>query len=224
MFKSKVRPIVIPQFEHARLAGTMALMWGNDQFDRPEIDFDKFVEGVTLHDWQYGHIDTLSLGDASEEAWLELMASGVDLEFADPTVEVVAKLHMKRLLRRPVSIGRQDLAKVFEDRISQVVAKNNLSREKFEWADSITRFCDSFAFDFAYGEPTSWNMPISAKTTSREKTSIGYELKANGLAHVHPWPFSAPSISGVISGYQLYGYPERLVPEAIQFHIKPIKQ
>ena len=35
MFKSKQRPIVIPQWEHQKLAGTLALLWGNaDSSDR----------------------------------------------------------------------------------------------------------------------------------------------------------------------------------------------
>jgi len=29
MFKSKQRPIAIPQWEHQKLAGTLALLWGN---------------------------------------------------------------------------------------------------------------------------------------------------------------------------------------------------
>ena len=30
MFKSKLRPVVVPQWEHEKLAGTLALLWGND--------------------------------------------------------------------------------------------------------------------------------------------------------------------------------------------------
>ena len=50
MFKSKVRPINIPQYEHGRLAGIFALLWGNEAFDRPEFNFDSFVQGVALHE------------------------------------------------------------------------------------------------------------------------------------------------------------------------------
>ena len=37
MFRSKARPIVIPQYEHGRLAGTLAQHWGNDHFDRQQF-------------------------------------------------------------------------------------------------------------------------------------------------------------------------------------------
>ncbi len=35
MFKSKLRPIAIPQFEHEKLVGTLALLWGNAAFELP---------------------------------------------------------------------------------------------------------------------------------------------------------------------------------------------
>ena len=50
MFKSKVRPINVPQYEHGRLSGAFALLWGNEVFDRPEFNFDSFVQGVALHE------------------------------------------------------------------------------------------------------------------------------------------------------------------------------
>ena len=53
MFKSKLRPITIPQAEHGKLAGTLALLWGNAQIERPAIDFASFVMGVGLHDRGY---------------------------------------------------------------------------------------------------------------------------------------------------------------------------
>ena len=33
MVKSKVRRMVIPQYEHGRLAGTFAWLWGNHDFE-----------------------------------------------------------------------------------------------------------------------------------------------------------------------------------------------
>ena len=37
MFISKQRPIAIPQWEHQKLAGTLALLWGNADFERPPV-------------------------------------------------------------------------------------------------------------------------------------------------------------------------------------------
>ena len=58
MFKSKLRPIITPQAEHGKQAGLLASLWGNETFDKPPVDFSAFVNGVVLHDWAYGLLDT----------------------------------------------------------------------------------------------------------------------------------------------------------------------
>ncbi|MFK7800652.1 MAG: DUF3891 family protein [Anaerolineae bacterium] len=223
MFKSKIRPIVIPQFEHARLAAKLASMWGNANFDRPEIPFDLFVEGVALHDWQYSNSDNLSIGDLSEAEWLDVMRIGIDLEFSDPIVEIIAKLHMMRLVRTPTSPERRRIVEEFEARIAKAVAQTKYSRAQFEWADRITRFCDSLAFDFSYERPTKDSTPVLAKISDSETTQLSYEIKPGGLIGIAPWPFSVPSFSGMITGYQLDGYPETLKPQVIPYQISPQK-
>ena len=55
MFRSKTQNLIFPQAEHSRLAGTIANLWGNDDFDRPNFNFKSFVTGVTLHDVGYGY-------------------------------------------------------------------------------------------------------------------------------------------------------------------------
>lgn len=221
MFKSKVRPIVIPQFEHARLAAKLASMWGNADFDQPEIPFDSFVEGVALHDWQYSNSDNLSIGDINEAEWLDVMRIGIELEFTDPIAEVIAKLHMMRLVRTPTSPERKQIVEAFETRISNVVAQTGFSREQFEWADRITRFCDSLAFDFSYEQPTKDSTPVLAKTNDSDVTQLSYEIGPNGLIKIGRWPFSAASFSGMLTGYELDDYPNTLTPKVIQYQVNP---
>lgn len=60
MFKSKVRPVDVPNYEHSRLAGIFASYWGNQDFDKPVLDNAAFVEGVALHDWHYSPRNRLS--------------------------------------------------------------------------------------------------------------------------------------------------------------------
>ena len=222
MFKSKVRPLVIPQFEHARLAAKLASMWGNAHFDRPEIPFSSFIEGVALHDWQYSNFDNLSIGDISEAEWLSVMHQGIDLHFDDPIAEVIAKLHMMRLVRTPTSPTRKKIVEEFEACISSVVEQTGFSRDQFEWADRITRFCDSLAFDFAFERPTQDAIPVFAKTNDSDETSLAYEIKPDGIIKIDPWPFSAPSFSGMITGYHLEGYPKTTTPKIIQYQINPL--
>jgi len=63
MFKSKRRPIVIPQSEHQRLSGTLALLWGNADFDRPQMPPDSLLTGIGLHDRAFGYLDTFAIGE-----------------------------------------------------------------------------------------------------------------------------------------------------------------
>jgi Protein of unknown function (DUF3891) len=77
MFKSKQRPVVIPQWEHQKLAGTLALLWGNTDFERPSVPFESFLVGVGLHDRAYGPVDNLPIGGLPEEQWLTLTRHGV---------------------------------------------------------------------------------------------------------------------------------------------------
>ena len=142
MFKSKVRPIIIPQYEHGRLAGTLAAMWGNNDFDRPVIDFESFVRGVALHDWHYGVIDNSPIGEANEADWLAMVRKGVEYWFDDPMADIVAKLHLKRLLSGRNTSETEILINRIELRITERLPQTRFSRQQFEWADIITCFCD----------------------------------------------------------------------------------
>ena len=143
MFKSKVRAINVPQYEHGRLAGTVARAWGNDAFDCPALDFDAFVAGVTLHDWGYGVIDNLPIGAAPEDEWLEVIRKGVEKRFEHPTTDIVVKLHIRRLLSFYSSPEREAFIEQIDQRIAdrlraanargatQVATKSHFVRNRF---------------------------------------------------------------------------------------------
>ena len=67
MFKSKRRQIVIPQSEHLRLVGALAMLWGNEDFDIPPVERVSMVAGMGLHDRGYGHLDNSAIGEMSED-------------------------------------------------------------------------------------------------------------------------------------------------------------
>ena len=220
MFKSKMRPIIIPQYEHGRLAGTFASLWGNQAFKRPVIDSDSFVKGVTFHDWHYEVIDNLAIGESKEEDWLELVQKGVDYWFDDPVTDIVVKLHIKRLLSSQVSAARESLMDQIEDRIAVQLTKTNFFREQFERIDRITKFCDQRAFDFCFEAPMKATLAVFADETASKETNIEYEIKPQGLIEISPWPFLANAFGGFVIGYHQQGYPETLKPEMINFHCK----
>ena len=84
MFLSRTRPVIITQHEHSRLAGICASFWGNESFDRPDLDSTAFVRAVTLHDWQYGLLDNLPIMGAPAVDWLDITRRGVEYRFDNP--------------------------------------------------------------------------------------------------------------------------------------------
>ena len=90
MFRSRRRPVVFPQAEHARLAGTIALAWGNDQFARPALPFDAFVRGVTLHDRGYGQLDADGIGEVPPDRWVAIQRASFAPRGEEPVVDLVS--------------------------------------------------------------------------------------------------------------------------------------
>ena len=56
MFRSRRRPVVFSQADHARFSAAIAAVWGNEQFEPPPLDLVSFVRGVALHDRGYDSI------------------------------------------------------------------------------------------------------------------------------------------------------------------------
>jgi len=221
MFKSKVRPINIPHYEHSRLAGIFASFWGNQDFERPVIDNIAFVQGVALHDWHYSPIDNLPLGEASEDEWLEVVCKGVEQSYSNPTTDIVAKLHIKRLLSNAQSLEAENLAELIEVRITERLPQTNITREQFEWADKITAFCDFLSFDYCFEEPVQKTRSVYSNINEKKEKPITYWIKPGGEIMVEPWPFNISSLSGMIFGYERSGYPERLQPIVLPYHCLP---
>ncbi len=221
MFKSKTRSIIIPQSEHGRLSGMLASLWGNGAFDRPALDFAAFVDGVILHDWNYGLVDTLPIMEAGESEWLAMARRGVEHTFENPITDIVVKLHLKRLLNSHDYPERQKLARVIDAHVASRLSQTGLILADFEWADKITRFCDMVAFDFSFEQPTTETIDLYARHDTDQMTPVTYEIKPSGEIQIDPWPFSVPCYSGFIFGYQREGYPDKLCPTIIEFHLFP---
>ncbi len=100
----------MPQSEHSRLAGALAFSWGNAQFDTPPFPRLSFVQGIALHDRGYGYLDRLPIGEASEEAWLDVTRRGFDMPSNDPIADVLTRLHLLRLVSSRSTPARSALA------------------------------------------------------------------------------------------------------------------
>lgn len=219
MFKSKLRPITIPQAEHGKLAGTLAFLWGNAQFDRPAIDFSSFVTGIGLHDRGYQTIDNFPLLETPDEAWLQITRQGFYMPMSDPSADLIVKLHLKRLTSYDKTPARQALLAEMEQAIQQQVEQHHLVKAEFQRIDRITNFCDSLAFDFCFEKPAQKTLKIFSKNDSSEEMALHYTISA-GTITVDPWPFGVESHSGYLVGYHLQAYPMVLDPVIVPYRIE----
>ena len=230
MFVSTSRQVVYPQSEHARLAGTIAQYWGNEQFSRPDLPFDAFCTGVALHDFGYGLLDNsdiLSMGAKERHRTFESL---MHMQFANVISEVVAKTHVARLMNMA---GVTDLEAKCRQQLSDLIAGTGISEGIFQQADTITRLCDSVAFDFCFERPATGNLPIFAEQCPLKNVEMCYEIDFKGTEssdgvtstvgciRLTPWPLSESCIKGYLLAYEQSGYPQELRPHRVEFELRP---
>jgi hypothetical protein len=219
MFISKKRPIAVPQHEHGRMAGMLASIWGNDDFQRPVLDFDAFIKGVTLHDWGYGLIDNHPIGGTAEEDWLNVIHHGLLHHFDHPVTDIIVKLHIRRLLGFKQSAARTAMTAEVDELLSLRLSESGHSMEDFLWADRITNLCDFIAFYFAFEKPFESSYEVFSARNSKEIVIIHVQINSKGKIIVDPWPFSLESYHGFIFGYAMKGYPEVLDPVIMSYDL-----
>src|SRR5581483_10359525 len=125
MFRSQRRAVVFPQADHARFAGALAVAWA----ERPPLPFESFVRGVADHDRGYGEADVHDIDTVDDETWIEVQRRGFAPRGEDAVVDLVAALHVRRLLARNDPVATAEAADV---------------------ADAITNVCDVISFEFCF--------------------------------------------------------------------------
>jgi hypothetical protein len=220
MFKSKQRDIVITQFEHGRFAGILAANWGNEQFARPAIDFESFVKGVTFHDRGYGLIDNAPIDGVPLVEWLAIQKRGIDARYDDGVADIVALLHIRRLLNLDPTPERQALMALADERVEARLADVPNTRAQFTAADRITRFCDDLAFHFSFENIRGVTHEMQPQPEA-ETVTLTSHIESDGVIRVNPWPFSVARFGGFLIAYEAAGYPDRLEPLLVNFLVEP---
>ena len=123
MFKSRRRPIIIPQSEHLRLAGTLAYLWGNQDFDFPSINRTSLVGGVSLHDRGYGILDNSPVGEMPKLEWVEITRRGFYMPGSDAAGDLIVKHHLLRLTSSDKLDIVVDLHAEFEHVVADLIEK-----------------------------------------------------------------------------------------------------
>ena len=218
MFKSKHRPIVTPQSEHLKLVGTLALLWGNADFDSPPIDRLSLVTGIGFHDRGYGYLDNSPIGEMTDEEWAPIAQRTFYTQYSDVTADMIAKYHFRRLASHGDSEARKAITSEFSREIEKQLAGHKLSKDLFDRIDRITDLCDTISFDFCFELPSSKSFAVFSRNNSKDEVMINYHVE-DGTIRATPWPFSVDTYEGYIVGYKLDGYPDRLDPVILPFHL-----
>jgi hypothetical protein len=219
MFKSKRRPIVTPQSEHLKLVGTLALLWGNEDFKTPPIDRTSMVAGMGLHDRGYGYLDNNPIGGMDESEWFVIARRGFYMPCSDVVADTIVKYHIRRLADRGDSAGYKALAAEFSGAIDEQLKRHNLSKELFGRLDRITDLCDKLSFSLCFDVPASGEISIFPHCGEDRKVIVRYHVE-DGLLSANPWPFSVDRYEGYLVAYKLDGYPEQLDPVILPFTLK----
>jgi hypothetical protein len=207
MFQSRRRPIVFPQADHARFSGALAVAWA----ERPPLPFDAFVRGVADHDRGYGEHDDDPIGGVmTSEHWVGIQRRGYAPRGEDPVVDLVAALHVRRLLSSQDDEHERAAYAEVDALIPELCAAAGVSREDAEAADAVTNVCDVISFEFCFEEAS-------------ERDVRGYHIENDGQGGVtvDPWPFAVPRLLGLVTAFEADGYPERLVPVVVPYDVRP---
>jgi hypothetical protein len=206
VFRSRNRPVVYPQAEHARLSGVIAAAWGSDEIPRPPLPFESFVRGVGLPDRGYGELDDDSLGGIPQERWLEIMRRGFEAQDDDPVVELVVAMHIRRLVANANPANRGEFDAALPARLEAA----GVSESDAAAADAVTDLCDRLSFSFCFEEEDSGTVG-----------SLAYAVALDGAATLLPWPLGVPELAETVVGYRADGYPHRLDPVERVFRLRP---
>ena len=221
MFKSSQREIVVPQSEHARLAGLMAFHWGNADFDLSPLPFESFVKGVAFHDRGYPRLDTFPINGMPEDEWLKILETGAQLSFTDLEANIIVLMQIKRVALYNKTASRKKFADKVEKEIDDLIASSSYSEADFDFADQIAPFCDSVSYKFCFEEAGELELNLKAKQGDASPTKVCVEFSKEGAIKISPWPFKVKSFSGFLNAYNTLGYPSALDPEIFRFSISP---
>ncbi len=219
MFKSKRRPLVTPQSEHLKLVGTLAMLWGNDEFDFPPIERTSMIAGMGTHDRGYGYLDNHPIGGMEESEWFPIARQTFYMPCSDVVADTIVKYHFRRLASHDDSAGRKALTEEFSNAIDEHLEKHNLSETLYDRIDRITNLCDSISFSFCFDVPASGEIPIFPRNGNNTEVTVKYHVE-DGLISATPWPFSVDTYEGYIVAYKSDGYPEQLDPVILSYQLK----
>jgi hypothetical protein len=220
VFRSRRRPVVFPQHEHALLASLIAAAW-NDDFGPLRLPRVPFVRGVALHDRGYDEHDADEIGRVSRDRWLAIQERGFAPTGEDAIVDLVVAMHVHRLVAPGEDDAGRQVLRGMDDAILDLARTAGVSVEDASVADRITNLCDRISFDACLEEPSSGG--IEVLSAGGAPVCVRYRLDGRERIQLHPWPLDTMLVTGTIRGYAAEGYPEVLEPIPVPFVVEPAR-
>ena len=220
MFRSNSRAIVYPQAVHARLAATIAAAWGNERFERPSLPFESFVQGVALHDRGYGELDSDDPRDMQPDAWVDIQRRSFAPRGEDPVVDLVVAMHIRRLVSTASNAAEIEALREIEEELPRLRDAAGVSEAEALAANDITLVCDRISLELCVEVPRSWSYEVLPMADA-EPIELAHSHDGEGHVTLRPWPLAVPWLTGIVGGFRLDGYPDRLEPVIRTFRIVP---
>jgi Protein of unknown function (DUF3891) len=220
MFRSTRRSVVFPQAVHARLAASIAAVWGNPPFERPAVPFASFVHGVALHDRGYGELDTDGVGEVPPQRWIEIQRQGFAPRGDDPIVDLVVALHVHRLVSKPRDPVEAAALPEMEAALPALLGAAGVAEGDAKAINSITHLCDRISLTICFEEASEWTQPVVPEA-GQPPVDVTFMFEGEGRGTLSPWPLGIHSFTAVVPAYRADDYPETLSPQITIVSLQP---
>jgi hypothetical protein len=224
MFIHKSKPLIVPQRNHAHLAGNLAAYWGNDKFDLPIIPLETVVKGITFHQNGYDLIDVKPVKQMTDDELVEVFKNDFYVDLQDNDAELINMFHQYRLVSGRVETDQSQvfvaLKNEFRKAMDVKLAKSQFSENDFLWANRITHLCDKLSFNFCFGNESPEKVELFQSVISTETITSVHVLEESTI-HLDPWPFSTDKIISAVVAYEKDDYPNTLMPQLLTLSASP---
>ncbi len=102
-----------------------------------------------------GEHDVAEIGAVDDAHWVEIQRAGFRPRGESAVVDLVAALHIRRLLSPPENELEAAALDELEGLLPALVSLAGVGRDDADAADAVTNVCDRIAFAFPFEEPES---------------------------------------------------------------------
>lgn len=212
MFKRKKQNLVIPQFEHTRLAATIANHFDFSNYDISKETIKNLILSAAFHDRALYKKDLIDINEMKRSERKSLVDKYMKSKYENFELELFVMMHHSRLLNWP---GYLKMKWSFDERINEIVQKNNLDLKFYKKLDSLVGFFDHVSYDFCYQEMGKHKYKIFDGTKIK---TVQYKINEDSI-EFFDIKLKSKKMETFIFTYKLNTYPKKLEPSVILLDI-----